>query len=244
VSATAVTTAAAGMSTAAATHMSTTAATAYMGSAATAAMRSRGAGCAMRSRSATTDRTAAATHSRSTTAAHSLSACKMTAIGHGSAAAAIVSATTVTEAMTAPAVAVAPSGPWAHAQEDAVVKVPWPVKAHGCTRIRLIVVIAIGANGLNSHVHINLSLRLGRQGQACEHCCRTDPYLESAHMCPPLRCLRFLELRGMLCCRQEESGNRNHHKDSNPLVNVPHNLGGACLSILTSLKLVVLFVRV
>jgi hypothetical protein len=25
-------------------------------------------------------------------------------------------------------------------------------------------------------------LRLGRQGQACEHCCRTDPYLESAHM--------------------------------------------------------------
>jgi len=53
------------------------------------------------------------------------------AIRNGSAAAAIVSAPIIDEAMSAPAVAIAPAGPGAHAQEDAVVEVARPVKSIG-----------------------------------------------------------------------------------------------------------------
>jgi hypothetical protein len=70
-------------------------------------------------------------------------ACIAAALGHGPAAAAIVSATAVTEPMAAPAVAITPAGPWAHAQEDAVVEISRPVKAIGCAGVRRIVIIAV-----------------------------------------------------------------------------------------------------
>ncbi len=82
--------------------------------------------------------------------------CKIASIGRGAAAATIASAATVTEAMAAPAVAIAPAGPWAHAQEDAVVEVPRTVKANGRAGVRCIVVVAVRTDGLNADVNHNL----------------------------------------------------------------------------------------
>jgi hypothetical protein len=70
----------------------------------------------------------------------------MTVFGLIAAATAVASATTISEAMAAPAVAIAPAGPGANAQEDAVVEVPRPVIAIGRAAIGRIFVIAILAN--------------------------------------------------------------------------------------------------
>jgi hypothetical protein len=70
-------------------------------------------------------------------------ACIIATTGRLAAAATITSSTTVAEAMATPAVAVAPAGPRPHAQEDAAVKIPRPVKSIGRAGIRCIVVIAV-----------------------------------------------------------------------------------------------------
>jgi hypothetical protein len=58
--------------------------------------------------------------------------------------------------MAAPAVAVAPSGPGAHAQEDAVVEVPWPVIAIGRAGVGRVLVVAILTNRLHTNADKNL----------------------------------------------------------------------------------------
>jgi hypothetical protein len=102
-----------------------------------------------------------------------------------SAATVIASSAAVHEAMTAPAVAVAPSGPGAHAQEDAIVEISRPVEAAGRARVRRIVVVTPRANRLNANVDHHLCLGCWRQGQAREQCCTTEENLESAHIRPP-----------------------------------------------------------
>jgi len=81
---------------------------------------------------------------------------KIAAIGRRPAAAVVASSAFAHKAMSAPAVAVAPTGPWAHAQEDAVVEVPRPVKAIGRARVWRIVVVAILANWLNTNADKDL----------------------------------------------------------------------------------------
>jgi hypothetical protein len=98
----------------------------------------------------------------------------MTAIGHGAAAATIASATTVTEAMAAPAVAIAPASPWAHAQEDSVVEVSRPVKTHWRAGVGLIVVIAVRANRWYADVDDDLRASRWRHGQARKQCCSSE----------------------------------------------------------------------
>ena len=86
----------------------------------------------------------------------------------------VVSPTLVHKAVTAPAVAVAPSAPWAHAQEDAVVEVARPVIAVGRAGVRRIAVVAIGAGWLNADINHELRLSCRRDGQARDQCCYTD----------------------------------------------------------------------
>jgi hypothetical protein len=90
----------------------------------------------------------------------------VTAIGHAAAAAAISSAAILDEAMTAPAVAVAPASPWAHAQEDAVIEIPRSVKTHGSAGVGRVVVVAPGTDRLNANPNHDLRVGRWRQGHA------------------------------------------------------------------------------
>ena len=59
----------------------------------------------------------------------------------------VVASTSTVEAMAAPAVAVAPVGPGAYAEEDAVVEVAGPVVAIRGTGVGVVVIVAPGADG-------------------------------------------------------------------------------------------------
>ena len=48
----------------------------------------------------------------------------------------VASASSAAEAMTAPAMVIAPTRPGAHTEEDAVIEISGPVKAAGCAAIR------------------------------------------------------------------------------------------------------------
>lgn len=74
----------------------------------------------------------------------------------------------VAEAMVAPAVAVAPTSPWTHAQENAVIEVTRAVEADWGARVWCVVVVAVGAGGLNADDDLRLNCR--HQGQGREHC--------------------------------------------------------------------------
>ena len=78
----------------------------------------------------------------------------------------IASAPLTGEAMGAPSVTIAPSGPRSHAQEDAIVEIARPVKAHGGAAVGSIVVIAVGAYGLNADANDNLRMSRWRDGQS------------------------------------------------------------------------------
>ena len=91
---------------------------------------------------------------------------KAAAIGHAAATAVIASAALFGEAMAAPAVAIAPAGPRAHAQEDAVIEVSRPVKSIGRAGVWSIVVISVRASGLHAQFNDDLSLSRRRQDQA------------------------------------------------------------------------------
>ena len=95
-----------------------------------------------------------------------------------SAATVIVSSVAMIEvAMFAPSVGIAPAGPWAHAQEDAVVEVIRPVKALGRASVRPSFVVAELANGWFADFNDNLRVSLWRwchQGQARKQCCRAE----------------------------------------------------------------------
>jgi hypothetical protein len=103
-------------------------------------------------------------------------------LGLIAAAAAIAASMAMIEvAMFAPAVTIAPAGPWAHAQEDAVVEVILPVKAPGSASVRPSFVVAPLANGWfadfdawNADLDGNLRASRWRHGQARKQCCRAE----------------------------------------------------------------------
>ena len=68
------------------------------------------------------------------------------------------------KAMATPSVAVSPTAPGTHAEEDAIVEVARPVIAHGRAGVRRITVIAVRTDGLDAEVDHNL--RLGRRGKS------------------------------------------------------------------------------
>jgi len=157
--------AAAGMSTAATAtrwcSMSTTTATRWCSMSAAAS-----------SHAATSPHPTASSHSAA--GPHSTAATgKAAVIGSITAAAAIVSSAPFTEAMPAPAVAITPAGPGAHAQEDAVVEVARPVKSHGRAGVGRVVVVSIGTNRWYAQVDADGNLRVSRwrQGQTREQRC-------------------------------------------------------------------------
>jgi hypothetical protein len=92
------------------------------------------------------------------------------AIGCSTTSAGIPSSAAAAETMVAPAVAIAPAGPWAHSQENAVIEIAWSVEADWSTGVRRIVVVAIGANRWSTDIDDNLRPGRWRDGQGCEQC--------------------------------------------------------------------------
>jgi hypothetical protein len=134
---------------------------------------------------ATTEATAAAT---TEAAAAATTTAKTTA-------AMIASATRTAEAMTAPAVAVAPVKPWAYTQEDAVVEIARSVKSVRRAVIRRVVIVAIftnwrrtdfNANLWTADVNANANLRLGRwhKSQCRNQCSCAQETFKSTHFEP------------------------------------------------------------
>ena len=71
------------------------------------------------------------------------------------------------EAMGSPAVGVAPIGPGADAEEDAVVEVTWPVESRRCAGVRSKFIVAVGADGRCADLDAerNLGIGLGRESK-------------------------------------------------------------------------------
>jgi hypothetical protein len=88
----------------------------------------------------------------------------MSAIGRETTTAPVPASAAIDKAMAAPTVAVAPTGPWAHAQEDAIVEIAWSVEAHRGALIWCVVVVAIRADRLNTDIDHDLRVSGGRQG--------------------------------------------------------------------------------
>jgi len=80
----------------------------------------------------------------------------------------------IDEAMLAPAVGIAPTGPGTHAQKDAVVEVIRPVKALRRTAVRPSFVVAPMAYRWFADFNDNLRANLWRYGQARKQCCRAE----------------------------------------------------------------------
>ncbi len=93
--------------------------------------------------------------------------CIIAAIGESAAAAAIVSSPAAAKAMAAPAVSIAPTGPRTHAEEDAVVEIPRPVKSVGRAGVWSVVIVTIGADRWNADADHNLRGSRWRKGQPC-----------------------------------------------------------------------------
>jgi len=124
---------------------------------------------------ATVDRATAANLAATSdpaTAANLASATGKTAmVGRITAAAAIAPAASFYKPMAAPAIAIAPAGPWSHAQKDAVVEVPRPVKSIRRAGVGRVVVITVLANRLNADADDELRVGGRRHGQAREQSC-------------------------------------------------------------------------
>ncbi len=95
----------------------------------------------------------------------------MSTISRRATSAVVSPSSSAAKTMAAPAVAVAPAGPWAHAQEDAVIEIAGPVKAIRRACIGGIVVIAVGTDGWDTDVYDNLRVACWQQGQRRKHCC-------------------------------------------------------------------------
>ena len=98
----------------------------------------------------------------------------MTVLGLKAAAAVVAASALTMEAMLAPAVAIAPAGPGAHAEEDAIVEVPRPVKSIGGAGVRRSFVIAPLTDGWNADFDSNLSFCGWRHSQTRKQCCCSD----------------------------------------------------------------------
>jgi hypothetical protein len=70
----------------------------------------------------------------------------------------VITSTALTDKpVTAPAVAIAPAGPWAHAQEDSIIEISRAVETVGRAGVWRIVVIAISAHRRNADADHDLS---------------------------------------------------------------------------------------
>jgi hypothetical protein len=82
--------------------------------------------------------------------AYRTASCACSAVSGGEPAATttvdVTSSTRVDEAMTAPAVSVAPVGPWTYAQKDPVIEIARPVEADRRTGVGWIFVVAVTTN--------------------------------------------------------------------------------------------------
>src|ERR1700684_872902 len=83
-------------------------------------------------------------------------------------AAVVPSAAAAVEAMFAPTVAVTPTGPRAHAQEDTVVEIARPIKADRRAGVRRIVIITVGTHRLDTDANANLCVSRRHDCQGCE----------------------------------------------------------------------------
>jgi hypothetical protein len=106
----------------------------------------------------------------------------MAVLGFPASASVVASAALTMEAMFAPAVGIAPAGPGAYAEENAVVEEPRPVKSIGCATVRRSFVIAPLTNGWNADFNFNLSFRCRHNGQARKQYCRSEQNFESSHI--------------------------------------------------------------
>jgi len=106
----------------------------------------------------------------------------MTVLGFP-ASASVVAATAFTmEAMFAPAVCIAPAGPGAYAEENAIVEVPRPVKSIGRASVGRSFVIAPLTDGWDADFDGNLSFCSRHNGQSRKQYCRSEQSFESSHM--------------------------------------------------------------
>jgi hypothetical protein len=209
------------LTTAAATTLTTTTTTATVVALAavsmglSAAVTARGRCCTSRAgaHSAAIGRRCAAVITAA--AAHSAAPTTVATVGDSARTAMIAASAFTAEAMPAPAMAIAPAAPRAHAQEDAVVEVSRPVITHGRALVRRVAVVTVRTDGLNADIDVDLRASRRRQGQAHsnDQCCCAEENFKSAHLTPLLRCLRFLVVRGMPCSRKEQTCNSGSHKD-------------------------------
>jgi len=111
---------------------------------------------------------------RSTVATIVVAVSIMTVLGLKAAAAVVAASALTMEAMLAPAVAIAPAGPGAHAEEDAIVEVPRPVKSIGRASVGRSFVIAPLTDGWNADFNGNLSFRGRHDDQARKQYYRSE----------------------------------------------------------------------
>src|ERR1700728_95028 len=93
---------------------------------------------------------------------------RISTISRKTTAAVVASPAAAVEAMVAPAVAVTPTGPRAHAQEDTVVEIARPIKADRRTLIRCVVIVAVGTHRLNAYANADLRISSWHHCQSCE----------------------------------------------------------------------------
>lgn len=86
----------------------------------------------------------------------------------------VASAATAVEAMTAPAVAVAPVGPGTYAEEEAVVEVARTIPSVWCTGVGSVVVVAPLADGGAAYLNANRAADANTNADLRASCCRRD----------------------------------------------------------------------
>jgi hypothetical protein len=97
----------------------------------------------------------------------------------------VMSSTSADETMAAPTVAIAPVGPGAYAQKDAVIEVARPIETVGRAGIGWVFVIAVGTDRrrtADTDHDLRSAFRHTSQGRS--HCYCTKDYFQSAHLDP------------------------------------------------------------
>jgi len=92
-----------------------------------------------------------------------VSIASISATGRSAASTVIAASAIIHKSMSTPAVAVAPSSPWAHAQEYPVIEVSRAIKTNRGASIRSIVVVSVRTYRLNADADNYLSIRRRRQ---------------------------------------------------------------------------------
>jgi len=145
-----------------------------------------------------------------------VSIASISATGRSAASTVIAASAIIHKSMSTPAVAVAPSSPWAHAQEYPVIEVSRAIKTNRGASIRSIVVVSVRTYRLNADADNYLSIRRRRQRAHGSDREQSARYLngaksvESAHVLLPLEVrslrvsarVRGVGLRGMPRCQR------------------------------------------